>query len=84
MSGKGLTAIKRLMNEYKGTLSAGAEVYADIAEEISVNPPEGIFAGNSAAAALWMAVMCRSRVRGQLFCMGGSDRVRRNSSQAHC
>lgn len=47
MSGRGgLTAIKRLMNEFKGTnlVRNGFSYYSNNLE-INVNPPEGIFAG---------------------------------------
>lgn len=47
MSGRGgLTAIKRLMNEYKGNGKISDDFFVlFIVLEISVNPPEGIFAG---------------------------------------
>ena len=45
MSGRGLTAIKRLMNEYKGKGGVVILYLNSFLVEISVNPPEGIFAG---------------------------------------
>jgi hypothetical protein len=46
MSGRGgLTAIKRLMNEYKGKHILLLFSFIDDKLEINVNPPDGIFAG---------------------------------------
>lgn len=77
MSGRGLTAIKRLMNEYKGRLWIDNLWNEDLSSiEISVNPPEGIFAGKKLPFSSPPSHLTRPRFRGQLFCLGGCHCVR--------